>query len=782
MDLKFSYLRKGVSLKTLFVSCSALATVLPTFSYAQFSIMGALDSRPALKTPVQVKKKPVLEKPVSSVFPTQEKMPLPVAKSSLNLPANAPNILFSAEEIGFHKDLGVITAKGNVEIVHDERVLIADTVSYNQTKNIVSASGNVQIIEENGDVLFMEYLEISSDLKNGIAKELILSMADNSYIRAQNAALEGGRFTTVKDGTYSPCAKCAKDPERALAWRIKADEIKHDKVQRRIEYSDVFLEVYDVPVLYLPYFSHPDPSRKRETGLLTPSYGSRGNLGAYVTQPVFVDLSPSHDLTLEPTWYFDESQPHLQGEYRQFTTNGEMRLAGSLTYANGGVGATSAETEEFRGHIDSEGLFDINETWRWGFDLNHSTDETYIRRYGMKNKADNGHLQSTFYAEGFRQRNYMNASLSTYQEQRDLATEDLQDGKVEYQFNHVSQPQKTGAYWSLDGGFYGINRKNSTRTSRLAADTSWTLPYTSDGGDIYRLEASMAMMGYYSSNLHAVGLLSEYSGAQGRAVPSLSLAWRKPLTHSRLSGKANEIFEPIVNVQLAPNVGNNYKIPNEDSQDFEFDDTNLFKKNRFTGLDKYDGGQRVDYGFNWGVYGKEGGYSQMFVGQSYRLRDDHTYDRFSGLEDNISDIVGRVKVSPSDFLSVLYRYRLDKDDLSLNRSETSLSIGPLSSRFSLSHLFIEGTGDDSEYTTREEISGVLTNQISKNWYSSLDARYRMSAPEGNVTYGGRVGYQDECVTVYADVRRNFFEDRDISASNSFMVRVELKNLGGFSPL
>jgi LPS-assembly protein len=782
-SLTVSRIYRGLPLRTILATCSALATMTPAISNAQLSIMGVLDSRPAPKKQIlQNKPQPIIQKQklkspqVLPSVPSQASQTVTASKSS------EPRTLFSAEEIGFDKQLGIITARGNVEIVYDDKVLIADTVSYNQVKNIVSASGNVQLIESDGNVLLSEFLEITSDLKEGIAKELTYTLADHSKLSAKSAKRTNNRFTTLDDATYSPCQKCVEDPERPLAWKLTANEIKHDADQKRIEYSDVFFEVFDVPILYFPYFSHPDPTRKRETGLLTPSYGSHGKLGSYVKAPVFVNLSPSNDLTLEPTWYFGEKQAHLLTEYRQFLNDGEMRLAASGTYADGGKGATSSDEEQFRGHIDAEGKFDINQTWLWGFDVNHATDETYIRRYAMANNADNGHLTSDIYTEGFRQRNYMKADIKTYQEQRETTPADIQDGKFEYQLNTVSQPTKTGAFWSLDAGFYGINHKNDTRTTRLAADTTWSLPYTSDGGDMFNLEASLATMAYYSSKLTNSELSSDYSGAQARVVPSLGFSWHKPLTQTRMSGKANEIFDPIVHINVAPNVGNNYKINNEDSQDFEFEDTNLFKRNRYSGLDKYDGGQRIDYGFNWGVYGQEGGYTQLFVGQSYRMRDDNTYDTSSGLSDNLSDIVGRVKVSPSSFLDVLYRYRLDKDDMSLNRSETALTMGPSSTRLTLSHLYIEGTGLDSQYGTREEIYGELKNQISKNWYSSIDSRYRMNTPEGNVSQGARIGYEDECVTIYADVRRNFFEDRDIRPEDLFSIRIELKNLGGFSPL
>ncbi|WP_135078368.1 LPS assembly protein LptD [Terasakiella sp. SH-1] len=784
LDRRLLHKNRKRSYKTIIAACTALAALSPIESHAKLSILGVLDTRPSFaQTPVA----PISPTTATSpVIPTQALTPTQhIPHQTQTVPENATDFNasgFSAEEVGFHKELGVITARGNVEIIHEDRVLIADTVSYNQNKNLVTASGNVQLIEPNGDVLFTEFLEITSDLKSGIAQQLRMSLSDNSHLVASKAKRTEGRFLIAKDAEYSPCQKCQDNPERPLAWKLSAKEVTHDAEQKRMEYSDVFLELYDIPVLYFPYFTHPDPTQRRETGFLTPSFGSRGTLEGFVSAPFFWNISPSKDLTLEPTYYYNLEQGHLNAEYRQHTQTGQLRLGGSLTYADGGAGATDSNKSEVRGHIDSEGLFHINDTWRWGFEANHATDETYVRRYGVTNRTENAHLTSNLFTEGFRKRNYMKAQLSSYQEQRDGNDNDLQDGKFEYLFNHISQPQKSGAYWKTNASLYSINSRNDSSASRLAADTSWVIPYTSPTGDLITLDTNIIASLHYANNLNNSGLSEEYSGAQARFTPSMSLEWRKPLSRTQMGGRVNEIFEPIIKLKAAPNIGENHKIANEDSQDFEFDDTNLFKTNRFAGLDKVDGGQRLDFGFNWGLFGEEGGYSQMFIGQSYRLRDDSTYDSNSGHQDNMSDIVGRVIVEPSNFLSVLYRYRLDKANMSLNRSETQLAIGPASSRFSMGHLFVEGTGQSSEYATREEIHGTLSNQISKNWYSTIDGRYRMSDPEGSVSYGGRLGYKDECTTIYFDFRRNFSDDRDIDPTDVMTLRFELKNLGGFGTL
>src|SRR3546814_9748034 len=94
-----------------------------------------------------------------------------------------------------------------------------------------------------------------------------------------------------------------------------------------------------------------------------------------------------------------------------------------------------------------------------------------------------------------------------------------------------------------------------------------------------------------------------------------------------------------------------------------FDDFNLFETNRFPGYDRIEGGQRVTYGLRGAIYGLDGGKVEAFLGQSVRHGDDDDFADGSGLDSTLSDIVGRLQVSPTDWVDVLYRFRADKDEI-----------------------------------------------------------------------------------------------------------------------
>ena len=60
--------------------------------------------------------------------------------------------------------------------------------------------------------------------------------------------------------------------------------------------------VWGVPVFYMPYFSSPDSTVNKQTGLLAPAVRLRRNLGYGLSLPYFINLAPSYDLTLIPTY------------------------------------------------------------------------------------------------------------------------------------------------------------------------------------------------------------------------------------------------------------------------------------------------------------------------------------------------------------------------------------------------------------------------------------------------------------------------------------------------
>ena len=671
-------------------------------------------------------------------------------------------ITFTADEVFHDKKNGIMRASGNVEIFNNTRVLLANKISYNQQQDMVYASGNVNLLEPSGDVLFAEYMELSGDFKSAIIKNIKIRLSDNSRIVANHAVRNDGNLTKMKNAVYSPCTGCATEDDQPPLWQLKAKKIIHDKKRQELEYYDVWMEMAGLPVMYTPYFWHPDPTVKRRSGFLTPSTGGSTYLGTTFTTPYFYAISPSKDLTISPTITTQE-RLLLSGEYRERYNNGVLDLDGSITHDS---------KNDLRGHIKSDAKFHLDERWRWGFNINRSTDDTYLRRYGFPSDRI---LTTKAYAEGFSQRNYF--AIESYAFQGTAIEDDPGQSPLVLPmitYNYQSASSRYGSINTFNANSVIMTRKDGNNTRRLSADGGWHLPLISSRGDIAKLSFTTRGDLYHVSNLDMENQPKKYTGFSGRIRPEVQVDWRFPL--ARQHGKISQTLEPLASAIISPYGGNSAKIPNEDSINMEFDDTNLFSNNAFTGYDRVEGGARLKYGLKWGLIGSGGGHTTAFIGQRYRTKDDDTYLKGSGLEGLLSDYVARVNVSPGKLLNLVYRTRLDKDNFSFKRNELQIGAGPPALKFSANYIFFEAQSD-KDFSGREEISAAVSAKLNRSWNSRVLTRYDLEGNGDLRNLGLNLTYNCECFTLSTDINRQFYKDRDIRPSDSIMFKLSFKTLG-----
>lgn len=676
-----------------------------------------------------------------------------------------PNLLFKADSVEHERELGLVIARGNVEIVQGERILRADLVSYNQKEDVVTATGNVALMEGTGDIVFADHAELSGDFKDGVVENIRILLSDDARLAAAGGRRVGGTVMEMQKAVYSPCRTCVFGD--TPLWRVKASRIIHDKKNQEVEYRNAVLEFAGVPVFYTPYLSHPDPTVKRRSGFLTPRFGSDSNVGLVLETPYYFVIAPDKDATFRPIMTSGEG-PVLAGEYRQRFAHGSVELE-----ASGTLGSDTSDRNAERGHFFTEARFDLGPTWRTGADIELTSDDTYLQRYGFDSKDT---LTNHLFIEGFREDSY--ASAQAYHWRGLSANDDPSTTPIVapvLDFNAVSQPGVAGGRWHVDANALSLTRTDGADSRRLSLKTGWELPHIAPTGEVYNLYADIQTDAYYSTNVQdpdkASGTLS--SGFTGRVFPRIGLDWRYPFARS--DGPLTQTIQPIAGLMIAPNGGNPGKISNEDSQDLEFDDTNLLSRNRFTGLDRVEGGQRVYYGLQTAIYGR-GGYSDAFIGQSFRMRRDSTFDARSGLDDHFSDIVGRVNIRPVTPINVQYRFRLDKDDFSPSRNELATSIGPAAFNVYANYAFFDESSGSGEFTDREEITLEFTSKVTPDLKIGASTLRDLEADE-SLRHNIFLEYECDCFTMRVDFARTFTQDRDIQPSDSFFIRLIFKTLG-----
>lgn len=606
-------------------------------------------------------------------------------------------------------------------------------------------------------------MEITGDLKNGLIDDLLAVMADRSRFAAKQAKLVNDETLTMDHAIYSRCEPCKDDPSRPLLWQLKSIKVVHDRKNKIIKYTDAWLEVVGIPVLYTPYLSFPDPTVKRKSGFLTPSMGGSGSMGMVARTPYFYVIDDHSDVTVTPILTSNQGSA-IAGEYRELFTKGEIEANASLAY--------NANSEAF-GHIKSETRFDLDRTWRWGADINRSSSDTYMRRYGFGGEDT---LTSELYMEGFRGNNYASVSTMAFQGLR--ADDDQKTTPLVLptaQFSYQGDADKYGAYSALDLDVAMLTREQGTDSTRISVKPSWNISHIAPKGDIYKLRATMGLDFFHAQNLDAPADRGDvYNGAALRAYPELALDWSWPL--ARRHNTVTEVIEPIGQVIVSPYGGNSYKMANEDSLDFDFNDANLFSANRFTGYDRVESGPRANYGLKWSAVGDGGGSTSILFGQSYRLSGDDTFQTGSGLEDNFSDYVGKIQVSPGDNFDLMYRTRIDKDSLDFRRNEFGLSGSYSVIDYSTNYVFFDRQ-EGSEYDGRKEISYTIGGDIDENWRTALSGVRDLSNGGGQRSTRLSLVYDDECLTFDTAISRTFYQDRDIKPTDAVIFRVVFKTLG-----
>ena len=340
----------------------------------------------------------------------------PAGKSSAVQPeAKKDRLLVEAKQLIYNRDSNVVTADGNVQLYYQGRVLEADKVIYDRTANRVFASGHAKLTEADGTATYSDKFELTDDFKTGFVDSLSTITKDKTFFTSPRAERTEGETTTFEKGTYTACAPCAAHPERPPLWQVKAMKIVHKTDEQMIYFEDATLELYGIPIAYIPYFSTPDPTVTRKTGFLTPRYVTQSRLGEGVAQPFFWNLAPNYDLTLTPTvlsqqGFFGEVEWRHRlesGSYSILATGIDQLDPKQFTTQPYGTG-----DRQFRGSIESTGRFFINPSWKYGWDVALFSDKYFVQDYNIRSSSlGTDYIKesiSTAYLTGQGDRSYFN--------------------------------------------------------------------------------------------------------------------------------------------------------------------------------------------------------------------------------------------------------------------------------------------------------------------------------------------------------------------------------------
>jgi LPS-assembly protein len=471
--------------------------------------------------------------------------------------------------------------------------------------------------------------------------------------------------------------------------------------------------------------------------------------------------------------------------YRYKDYNGEIKATGSIT---------DLQAPNYTGHstvgwnIDTNALFDLDENWRAGAQIQRASDVNYLPTIDLYYPQP--YLTVRPYAENFTYSNYF--AIEAYSFQTLTSTPLPAGASVQKDpvvlpmviYSYVGDTDALGGYTSFDTHSAAITRLEGTSDRQINTQTSWHLPITTDDGEQFRFTGTVRADAYNTSNLAAslttssgTSVTNAYAGTDNatRLVPSVAVDWRYPFTS--IGEHSSQTITPIVMVAASPNTGNSVKIPNNDSLDFELDDINIFSPTPSSGYDLLVTGPRVAYGFQYNIVNRGGESADFVLGQSYQTDRQTQLPVGTGLGDNFSDIVGRADISPSQNVNLQYRFRLDHDNYELRRSEVSASLGPKPLNLNIGYTFYDKLSPTSPFDAREQVSSTLSAQVTHYWSTQIYSIQNLGETAGPLQTGARLTYDDDCLTVTADAGSRHTTSAVFNVGHYFTLRLIFKTLG-----
>ena len=465
-------------------------------------------------------------------------------------------LVIDADQLIYDRDKDTVSAVGSVQLFYQGRVLQADKVVYNRVTKRVYAEGHAKMTDEHGDVVYGSRFDLSDNFRDGFIESVQVLTSDKTRFTSPRVERSNGDVTVLQKGAYTACEPCKDHPDRPPFWQVRAVRVIENQENHTIYFEDAQMLVWGVPVFYMPYFSAPDATVNKQTGILAPQFVSGSNLGYGVSIPYFINLAPSYDLTLTPTYL---SKQGLYGEvdWRQRLSNGvytirangidEQRPNLFPSYPYG------AGDPRLRGSLETTGSFLLNPYWQFGWNLTWLSDKFYANDYKLQGiNFDNYYFQdvvSSVYLRG--QADHSFFDLSGYHFEGTTANDNnktLPLAAPVWDYNRVFalSPERTngvGGQATIDVNVANINRSN-------AAFQSTGLQTFDNAYHLYDV-CEKYVNGHYV-NTYAPGacilrgMAGNYTRASGQVswqrsyIDPIGEVW-KPFAFARLDGEATEL-------------------------------------------------------------------------------------------------------------------------------------------------------------------------------------------------------------------------------------------------
>jgi LPS-assembly protein len=686
-----------------------------------------------------------------------------------------------------------ILATGDVEARYKGRVIRAQSLDYDSQTGVVIARGNVRIVQADGTAQFADVISLDKTMSEGFATGFSTRMQANVRIAAQSAERKPGQVTEFHHVIYTPCAACVDHGQKRPTWSIRARSVTEDKKRERLVFRGAVIQVLGQEVLYLPVIESADPTAERKSGLLVPQLTFSGPRGVSYEQPYYITLSDSQDLLITPQ-INGSVNPFLNVDWRKRFYSGTVELRGGYTYDQDFTsGGDRFGPQTSRSYILGNGSFILSPVWSWGFTAEQASDKLIFAKYSVTDvyatslnvdrglyAADDQRLISQLYAVRQDTNSYLSVAAISVQGLRSTDRQGTFPTIAPLIEGRWEAPEPVlGGRLRVEGSAVALTRDQSfdatdatgqtllpgvdSRTATLQAD--WQRSLTFDNG--------LLLQPFINGRADVFNLNNVQAATQNptltRAFGTLGANISYPLI--RQAQGVTWVLEPQGQIAISPNVTQDPRIPNEDSVDWQFDETNLFQTNRSPGTDLYEGGQSITLAGRATAILDDGRSASLLIGRRLAAESSPAVPARTGLQTALSDWVFAADATPLKNVRLFSRLRLDSSSFIVNSLEAGAVFNTSRVEGSVSYLreTQAPTGGPVDSLDIHTALYATDHWGVTNYFILDDGTWRR-------TEVGLV-YRDDCLRVEVIYRHDETFNGTLGPSTSVVIRVKLATLG-----
>ena len=662
--------------------------------------------------------------------------------------------LIKSNDISYNKNKKVFYTKKKTLITDNFQNSFQLSGLFFDIENKLFKAKKIELSDKENNTLFVENGFVNIKTNELVGSDFNLELNKNIFGNSENDPRLIGRYIiTDKSNTIMKKSKfttCKNIPGKCPSWQISADEVIHKKEKKRIEYKNAWLEIYDVPVAYFPYFFHPDPTVERQSGFLFPQFINSSNLGFSTQLPYYKTIDHDKDLTISPRIYTNNNL-FLQTEYRQIFKSSSFISDFSYNKKN-----------KSNSHFFSSLKSDFEDSF-YEMKIELVSNKDYLKKYQIQSPLISNYstLNSFLNYEKYGEDYDFSSSISIIE---DLEKND--SDKYEYIFPNYEFNKETSINNKYFDNFKFKSSGNYHKFDTNVDEADIINDFIFSSNNLDSQDNLNSNLDFLIRNINAYGDRSKINkdGDDYKLLSSILLNLDYPLFKERDTVKS--FLTPKASIRYSPTKGLNLK--NEET---------LLTYNNVYDIDRVSD-KTVEEGISTTLgieyksqYLNNEDRIKFGIAMNFREKFDDDLPVSSSLNKKTSDLIGYSGLNITENLSLNYNFSIQD-----NLNETNYSLVNLdykNSSFQTSFEYLEKSnliGDESYLTNFSKFelnkSNALYYEINQNIDKNITDYY-------NLIYE----YQNDCLKASIKYNKQFYKEDSANPEENIFFKISFIPFG-----